>query len=64
MYINDRNTEKKSSHDGVKCDGCQMKPIIGNRFKCTVCEDFDYCEDYEKKLKDKHGIFLLKLKSQ
>ena len=36
VYINDRGTEKKASHDGFQCMGCQMFPIIGNRFKCTV----------------------------
>ena len=54
MYINDRGTEKKASHDGFQCMGYQMFTIIGNRFKCTVCKNFDYCEDCEKKLKDKH----------
>lgn len=24
------------SHDGVVCDGCGAKPIIGVRYKCTV----------------------------
>ncbi len=48
MYINDRGTEKKASHDGFQSMGSQMFPIIGNRFKCTVCKNFDYCEDCKK----------------
>jgi len=22
-----------------------MRPLIGTRYKCTVCYDFDYCEN-------------------
>ncbi|XP_066478199.1 E3 ubiquitin-protein ligase HERC2 isoform X5 [Tiliqua scincoides] len=33
-----------SIHPGVTCDGCQMFPINGPRFKCRSCDDFDFCE--------------------
>ncbi|KAM4682548.1 E3 ubiquitin-protein ligase HERC2 isoform 7-T7 [Amazona ochrocephala] len=33
-----------SIHPGVTCDGCQMFPINGPRFKCRNCDDFDFCE--------------------
>ncbi|MCI4375021.1 hypothetical protein PGIGA_G00104220 [Pangasianodon gigas] len=33
-----------SVHPGVRCDGCQMFPINGPRFKCRSCDDFDFCE--------------------
>lgn len=28
----------------IRCDGCQMFPINGPRFKCRNCDDFDFCE--------------------
>nr|XP_057930110.1 E3 ubiquitin-protein ligase HERC2 isoform X4 [Doryrhamphus excisus] len=34
-----------SVHPGVRCDGCQMFPINGARFKCRNCDDFDFCEN-------------------
>ncbi|XP_039600637.1 E3 ubiquitin-protein ligase HERC2 isoform X1 [Polypterus senegalus] len=34
-----------SIHPGVRCDGCQMFPINGPRFKCRNCDDFDFCEN-------------------
>lgn len=31
-------------HDHVTCDGCGQYPLVGVRYKCTVCPNFDYCE--------------------
>ena len=28
----------------VRCDGCNVAPIVGLRWKCTECEEFDLCE--------------------
>ena len=51
----------KVMHFGVKCDGCGAFPIVGCRFKCAVCDDFDYCETCEKKLSEKHNHPFLKI---
>merc|ERR1719507_1282300 len=32
-------------HSGVMCDGCGASPMIGLRFKCNVCPDFNLCAD-------------------
>ena len=53
---------KKSIHDGVICDGCKQNPLIGTRYKCSVCTDFDYCEICEETLIHPH-IFM-KIKSE
>ena len=44
----------KKIHKGCTCNGCQASPIVGNRFKCAVCSDFNYCEECEEKNKDLH----------
>ena len=29
---------------GYYCNECQAVPIVGRRFHCLTCEDFDVCE--------------------
>eukprot|EP00743_Colponemidia_sp_Colp-15_P001546 GILK01001688.1.p1 GENE.GILK01001688.1~~GILK01001688.1.p1 ORF type:complete len:665 (+),score=86.75 GILK01001688.1:126-2120(+) len=38
-----------SIHNKVTCDGCGMLPIVGIRYKCAVCADYDLCEECEEK---------------
>merc|ERR1712018_799492 len=35
-------------HHGVTCDGCDKAPIVGYRYKCVVCDDYDLCGSCEK----------------
>ncbi|XP_052796353.1 E3 ubiquitin-protein ligase HERC2-like isoform X2 [Mya arenaria] len=43
-----------STHNGVSCDECNMFPIIGVRYNCRICEDFDFCESCFKTKKHRH----------
>ena len=36
--------EQHAVHIGVACDGCNMNPICGPRFKSKTRADFDLCE--------------------
>lgn len=46
-----------SCHDGVACNGCCLAPISGPRFKCKVCDNFDYCENcFYTKRNHKHSF--------
>lgn len=35
-------------HPNVICDGCEG-PVVGTRFKCSVCPDYDLCSTCEGK---------------
>ena len=43
----DRDSNGEIIHYGVQCDGCNMSPIKGPRFKCAVCSNFDLCGQCE-----------------
>eukprot|EP01113_Clastostelium_recurvatum_P044791 TRINITY_DN75_c0_g1_i1.p1 TRINITY_DN75_c0_g1~~TRINITY_DN75_c0_g1_i1.p1 ORF type:complete len:496 (+),score=181.84 TRINITY_DN75_c0_g1_i1:97-1584(+) len=43
------SSEEPSVHRHVTCDGCKTSPIVGPRFKCKVCDDFDLCASCESK---------------
>jgi len=46
-------------HNMIICDGCQMSPLTGIRFKCFECVDFDLCNDcHESKI---HNHIMVKL---
>lgn len=52
-------SDKKNTpinHKTVRCDSCGVYPIIGKRFKCLECHDFDFCEKCEKTVKHDHPM--------
>ena len=62
IFENDKEkNSNKIVHPGVRCDGCGVFPIVGCRYKCSVCDNFDYCENCEKKLGQEHNHPLFKI---
>ena len=58
-----KDDNKNKVHGDYICDGCNADPIVGIRYKCAVCDDFDYCEKCEKELGSKHGHPFLKIRN-
>jgi len=42
-------------HGNVQCNACNVFPIVGTRYQCTLCHDFDLCASCEAK-PDSHPI--------
>jgi hypothetical protein len=42
-------SNKEVVHNGISCDECEMESIIGNRFKCSKCPNYDLCETCHSK---------------
>ena len=58
-----RFVSDKNIHKGVTCDGCGAFPIMGCRYKCAICKDFDFCENCEKKLAKEHSHPMVQISS-
>jgi len=47
-------------HHGITCDGCDMFPIVGVRYKSVLRADFDLCENCEKDHDPKDPLIKIK----
>ena len=58
----EENKKNEKVHEGIFCSQCKEN-VIGIRYKCIVCQDFNYCEKCEDKFKEEHGHPMLKINS-
>lgn len=55
-----KNNALKQVHENIACDGCGCDPLIGNRYKCTVCDNFDFCEECINNIEHDHPFIEIK----
>ena len=55
-----KNPKDKVIHDEIQCKGCGMVPIIGIRYKCAECENFNYCQKCEEMGRHPHLFYKIK----
>jgi len=53
-------SKNEAIHENVRCNECKVFPIVGSRFKCTVCYDYDLCEVCEAVIGESHEHPLVK----
>jgi len=51
-------------HEGVTCDGCGAYPLVGLRYKCIICHNFDFCDKCEGEAKHPHAFIKIRHPSQ
>ena len=56
------NINSSNIHPGIFCSNCGMKNIIGIRYKCTMCPNFNLCENCEANTEHDDTHVLLKIK--
>ena len=48
ISMKNENIRSLQIHKGIKCNGCNCNEIVGPRFKCIICQDFNLCSKCEK----------------
>ena len=43
------------------CDGCGMLPLAGWRYKCSICDEYNLCENCEERIGRKHDHPFIKI---
>jgi hypothetical protein len=43
-------------HSQIICDICGKYPIIGIRYKCTICDNYDLCSNCKRNSAGKHDV--------
>jgi len=52
-----QNKNKEAAvHHNIACDGCDVCPIVGPRYKSIVVKDFDLCGMCEERLGHEHAM--------
>jgi hypothetical protein len=51
-------------HEHVTCDSCGKFPIVGIRYKCSICHNYDFCEECEARGDHPHAFLKIRTPNQ
>ena len=46
----------KTVHNGITCNYCKQCPIVGYRYKCVKCSNYNLCQKCEKVVEHEHNF--------
>ena len=62
IMSNIKKNNEKQIHYGISCDNCHCQNIIGPRFKCSICENYNLCSNCEEISKHDINHIFIKIK--
>ena len=58
--LNQKKSKNNYVHEGIKCNNCGVFPIVGIRYKCLECDNFNCCEKCEQEQNHLHLFYKIK----
>ena len=60
-HKNTKYCQRGIVHRDIRCEGCGLDPFVGYRYMCTICDDYNLCENCEEELARKHNHPFIKV---
>ena len=60
-HKNTKYCQRGIVHRNIRCEGCGLEPFVGWRYMCTICDDYNLCENCEEQLAVRHNHPFIKV---
>jgi hypothetical protein len=60
-HKNTKYCQRGIVHRNIRCEGCGLEPFVGWRYMCTICDDYNLCENCEQELAVRHNHPFIKV---
>ena len=60
-HKNTKYCQRGLVHSDIRCEGCGLYPFVGYRYMCTICDDYNLCENCEERLATRHNHPFMKV---
>ena len=61
-HKNTKYCQRGIVHSNIRCEGCGLEPLVGWRYMCTICDDYNLCENCEEVNAVRHGHPFIKVR--